>query len=434
MDRPKTRYARSDALAIAYQVHGSGDHDLLFSFGPFSNVGTVWELPEAHRLFERLGPFARVIRYDRRDSGLSDPIKGDLTLEAHARDAVAVIEATEARRPVLVGANEGARSLALLAATRPELVGGLIGFAPTVRGLAAHNPELLDLGLKAVSDLDYAALASTVAPGWAVDPVRHDRLEQYFQTCVTPLQGERVLRMTLSSDIGAALPLIQAPTLVLYPRDLAIVAVDDVREFVALTPGATFREIPGDSTVPYALDADVVADVVEEFVTGTTPPPVTDRVLATVLFTDLVDSTRYAARVGDRAWADTLDRHLADSRAAISDHGGQLVKTTGDGVLALFTGPAQGVRCAQCIIAEARDQGLDLRTGVHTGEVERSTDDVAGLAVHLAARIMSLADAGEILVSRTARDLVIGSELTFADRGEHELKGIPDRWALYAVI
>jgi len=434
VDRPKTRYARSDDLAIAYQVHGSGDHDLLLSSGPFSNVGTVWELPEVHRLFERLGRFARVIRYDRRDSGLSDPIKDDLTLEAHGRDAVAVIEATGARRPVLVGGSDGARSLALLAATQPELVGGLIAFAPTVRGLAVHNPELLDLALKSLSSLEYASLASAIAPAWADDPVRHDRLEHYFQTCVTPLQAERVLRMMLSSDIGEALPLVQAPTLALYPRDMTTVAVDDVREFVGLTPGATFREIPGDSNMIYALDADVVADVVEEFVTGTTPPPVTDRVLATVLFTDLVDSTWHAARAGDRAWADTLDRHLADSRTAISDHGGQLVQTTGDGVLALFNGPAQGVRCAQRIIAEARDQGLDLRTGVHTGEVERSTDDVAGLAVHLAARIMSVADAGEILVSRTVRDLVIGSELTFADRGEHELKGIPDRWALYAVI
>jgi class 3 adenylate cyclase len=220
---------------------------------------------------------------------------------------------------------------------------------------------------------------------------------------------------------------------VLYPRDLAMVPVDSVREFVALTPGAKFREIPGDSPMTHALDAAVVADVIEEFVTGTTPPPVTDRVLATVLFTDLVDSTQHAVRAGDRSWADALDRHLADSRAAISDHGGLVIKTTGDGVLALFTGPAQGVRCARRMIADAHDQGLDLRGGVHTGEVERSTDDVTGLAVHLAARIMSLADAGEILVSRTVRDLVIGSELTFADRGEHELKGVPGTWQLFAV-
>jgi hypothetical protein len=184
-------------------------------------------------------------------------------------------------------------------------------------------------------------------------PVRYDRLEHYFQTCAMPLQLEPVLRMMLSSDIGEALPLVQTPTLALYPRDMAFLAVDSVHEFVALTPGAKFREIPGDSPMTYALDAAVVADVIEEFVTGTTPPPVTDRVPATVLFTDLADSTRHAARAGDRSWADTLDRHLADSRAAISDHGGLVIKTTGDRVLALFTGPAQGVRCARRMIADS---------------------------------------------------------------------------------
>lgn len=399
----------------------------------------LWRVPVVsvsglHRLFERLGRFARVIRYDRRDSGLSDPIRDDVTLEAHGRDAVAVIEATGAQRPVFVGATEGARSLAVLAATRPELVGGLIAFAPTVRGLVADKPELLDLVLKDLSALSFESVASTLAPGWAEDPVRRDRLVQYFQTCSTPLQSERALRMMLASDIGEALPLVQAPTLAVYPRDLATVAVESVHEFVALTPGAKFREIQGDSPLLYALDVAGVADVIEEFVTGTTPGPITDRVLATVLFTDLVDSTGNAARAGDRSWANTLDRHLADSRTAINDHGGQMIKTTGDGVLALFTGPAQGLRCARRIIADAHAQGLELRSGVHTGEVERSTDDVAGLAVHLAARIMSLADAGEVLVSRTVRDLVIGSELTFSDRGEHELKGIADRWALYAVL
>jgi class 3 adenylate cyclase len=433
MDPPKTRYARSDDLAIAYQVHGSGDQDLLFSIGPFSNIGTMWEFPEAHRLFERLGRFARVIRYDRRDSGLSDPIKEDVTLEAHGRDAVAVIEATGAQRPVLVGANDGARSLAVLAATRPELAGGLIAFAPAVRGLAAQNPALLELGLKALANIDYGLVASTVAPGWADDPVRHDRVTRYFQSCVTLSQSERVLRMMMSSDIGDALPLVQTPTLVVYPRDLATVPIENVREFVALTPGARFREIPGDSHLLFAMDVDVVADVIEEFVTGTTPAPVTDRVLATVVFTDLVDSTSHLARAGDRSWADTLDRHLAECRAAVSDHGGQVINTTGDGVLALFTGPAQGVRCARRMVGDAHGRGLGLRSGVHTGEVERSIDDVAGLAVHLAARIMSLAGAGEVLVSRTVRDLVIGSELTFADHGQHELKGIPDRWALYAL-
>jgi len=208
--------------------------------------------------------------------------------------------------------------------------------------------------------------------------------------------------------------------------------VDVVREFVGLVQGATYREVSGNAAAIFALDVEEVADIVEEFVTGTAPASATNRVLATVLFTDLVDSTRHAAQAGDRAWSDVLDHHFQNTRSAVTALGGETIKTTGDGVLALFAGPGQGVRCAEQVIADARDLGLDVRTGLHTGEVERTRDDVAGLAVHLAARIMSRADAGEILVSGTVRDLVIGSELSFSDRGEHELKGIPGRWPLYA--
>ena len=433
MERPTTRYARSGELAIAYQVHGAGDHDLVFSSGPFSNIATVWDIPEAHRLFERLGRFARVIRYDRRDSGLSDPIRDDLALEAHAQDALAVIEAVGAERPVLVGSVDGARALALLAAIHPERVGGLVAIAPTVRAAGANDPDAVDMAARGFGQLQWPEpMLSLMAPQWNHSP-RHKALGQYLQTCASPRQVERWFRMALTSDIGQALPLVQAPTLALRPRDLGIVTDDAVREFVDLIPGAQFREIPGDAHFMFALDVELIADTIEEFVTGTTPAPITDRVLATVLFTDLVGSTSRAARAGDRAWASTLERHLAETRACVTEHGGQTLKTTGDGVLALFSGPARGVRCAQRLAAQARDMGLELRSGVHTGEVERTSDDVAGLAVHLAARIMARAEGGEILVSRTVRDLVIGSELRFSDRGEHQLKGIPDLWALYAV-
>jgi class 3 adenylate cyclase len=238
--------------------------------------------------------------------------------------------------------------------------------------------------------------------------------------------------MSLTSDIRDVLPLVQAPTLILHPPDLQMVRADDVREFVELIPGATFREVPGNAAAVFALEIDELADIIEEFVTGTAPASATNRILATVLFTDVVDSTSRAAQTGDRAWSDVLDRHFQNTRAAVTTLGGETIKTTGDGVLALFTGPGQGVRCAEQVIADARGLGLDVRSGLHTGEVERSSDDVAGLAVHLAARIMGRAEAGEILVSGTVRDLVIGSDLTFSDRGEHELKGIPGRWSLYA--
>lgn len=433
MDVPETRYARSGDLAIAYEVHGAGDHDLLIGGGPFSNIGTVWQFPEVHRFFERLGRFARVIRYDRRDTGLSDPVTEDLTLEAHAQDALSVMDATGSRRPVLIASFDGSRALALLAAMRPERVAGMIALAPTVESTAARSPELVDDLEQSLAELDWpGAIVALGAPAWAADPVRASRLGHYFQTCATPAQFRRAIRMALVSDIREALPLVQAPTLALRPRDMASASAHDVRAFVDLIPGARYLEVPGDAGFIYALDVDLLADVIEEFVTGTRPAPLTNRVLATVLFTDLVDSTRLAASAGDRVWAETLERHFTDTRAAVAEHGGETIKTTGDGVLALFAGPAQGVRCAQRIISDASGRGLDLRVGLHTGEVERSDDDVAGLAVHVAARVMNLAGAGEILVSRTIRDLVIGSELTFTERGEHELKGIPDRWTLYA--
>jgi class 3 adenylate cyclase len=435
VERPETHYARSGGLAIAYQVHGGGDHDLLLSAGTGSNVGAVWDIPEAARLYERLGRFARVIRYDRRDVGLSDPVKDDLTLEAHADDAIAVMDAVGARRPVLMGSLDGARSLALLAATRPTRVSGLIAFAPSARGSAASAPESADSTAQALEELtDWPGpLTALYVPQWAADPVRNDRLKRFFQASATPRQAARLLRMSLTSDITEALPLVQAPTLVIHPRDLQLVPPESVREFAELIPGARLREVPGDAAMAFAVDVELVADIVEEFITGAPPPARTDRILATVMFTDIVDSTTRAARSGDRAWAALLERHLAATGATVAEHGGEIIKSTGDGVLALFVGPAQGVRCARQIISDADALGLQLRSGLHVGEVERSSDDVAGLAVHLAARIVGYAAAGEIVVSRTVRDLVIGSELTFTARGEHEFKGIPNRWPIYAV-
>jgi len=431
VDRPKTRYARSGNLWIAYQVHGSGAHDIVFIGGTQANLKTTWQFPEAVRLFERLGRFARVIRFDRRDHGLSDAAE-DLTLEAFAADALAVMDAVGAQRPVLLSGLDGARSLAVLAATHPDRVGALIALSPSVRSLILDDDELTSAVTSAAAAGDLAASARLLAPRYVADPVRADWLERSIKSTVTPLQAERFMRMTLASDVTSVLPLVQAPTLVLHPVD-AVIPADSVREFADLIPNAEFRGLPGADLFIYVLDPDPLADMIEEFVTGTAPAPVTDRVLATVLFTDLVDSTQRAAQTGDRVWAGILDRHLAATRAAVSAHHGQTIKTTGDGVLALFTGPAHGVRCAQRVSVESRDLGLALRAGLHAGEVERSSDDVAGLAVALAARIMSLAGAGEILVSRTVKDLVIGSELAFTHCGEHELKGIPDRWSIYAL-
>jgi len=432
--RPETHYTRSSGIAIAYQVHGDGDHDLLLSAGTGGNVDAIWEIPEAARLYERLGQFTRLIRYDRRDVGLSDAVADDLTLEAHADDAVAVMDAVGAERPMLMGSLDGARSLALLAATRPERVSGLIAFAPSARGGLGSGPEATQAVADSIENLVGwpGAVTALYAPQWAADPVRADRLNRYFQTAATPRQAARLLRMSLTSDITEVLPLVQARTLVILPSDQTLVPSDSVREFAELIPRARLREIPGDSALNFAVDVELVADLVEEFITGTPPPSRTDRILATVLFTDIVESTTGLARSGDRAWATLLEHHLASTGAVVDAYGGEMIQSTGDGVLALFTGPAQAVRSAAHIIGDAGNLGLSVRIGLHTGEVERTRDGVAGIAVHLAARINSVAASNEILVSRTVRDLVIGSELTFADRGDHELKGIPDSWQLFA--
>ena len=434
MEIPETRYVRSGEIAIAYQVHGSGPHDLLFSGASASNVETIWNLPEAVHLLERLGRFARVIRFDRRDTGVSDPTKDDLTLEAHAADALAVMEAAGSTRPFLLGALDGARSLAALAAIRPDRVAGLIAILGTARGTAVESPASADAVARSLADLDWPrGIFDVWAPDWAADPIRRGPMSRYIRTAMTPRQAERLLRLSLTSDVSEVLPLVQARTLVLRPRDSLALSAEAVRQFADLIPNAVYREISGNATILFALDIEELADVIEEFVTGTMPAPVTNRVLATVLFTDLVGSTERAAQLGDHAWASLLERHHSMTGAVVREHGGELVKTLGDGVLATFTGPAQAVRCASRVIAETGSLGLDVRTGVHTGELELADGDVAGLAVHLAARIMGLAEGGEVLVSRTVRDLVIGSQLRFSERGEHELKGIPDRWSLYAL-
>ena len=260
---------------------------------------------------------------------------------------------------------DGARSLALLAATRPRRVSGLVAFSPTARGGAATSADFADAVARTVSDFaDFPSreVVSHYVPDWADDAVRGPRLNRYFRSSVTPGQAARMLAMSLRSDIGEVLPLVQAPTLVLHPPDLRMVPIEAVREFAELVPDATYREIPGNAALHFALDVDLLAEIIEEFMTGSAPASSTDRTLATVLFTDLVDSTARAAQSGDRTWSVVLDRHLGDAREAVAAHGGETIKTTGDGLLALFTGPGQGVRCAQEIILGAQGLGLEGRT------------------------------------------------------------------------
>lgn len=433
MRLPETKYARSGELAIAYQVHGDGPYDLLFSGTMASNVETVWTLPEACRLYERLGRFSRIIRYDRRDTGVSDPIKDDLTLEAHVADALAVMDAAGSEQAVAFGGADGARSLAALAALHPERVSRLIAVVPTVGGGATAAPEVAAAVAESFAGLDWPRdIMHLWVPNWIDDPVRLDRAERYARTSVTPRQVRRLFEMSLRSDLREVLPLVQAPTLVFWPEGAAI-RREACEEFAELVPNASFTVIPGTGGLfLYALDIDDLSDRIEEFVTGTPPARPSSRVLASVLFTDLVESTAHARRVGDRAWTELLERHHDAVRAAVAAHGGDVIKTLGDGVLAVFSGPAQAVRCARRAIEDARADGLEVRGGVHIGEIERTGADVAGVAVHLAARIMGCAAGGEVLCSRTVKDLVVGSELRFESRGERELRGFDEPWAVFA--
>ena len=348
-------------------------------------------------------------------------------------DSLAVIDAVDAERPVLLGSSDGARTVAAVAAMHPERAAGLIAVAGSVRGGAVVAQEVAEQVVGTIADRTWPeGIIDLFAPEWAEDPERHDRFVRYIRTAATPRQAGRLLRMSLNSDVSEVLPLVQAPTLVLHPRG-SVHPAESSREFARLIPGAEYREIEGASTFFYALDTEVLAGTIEEFVTGSAPPPPSSRMLASVLFTDLVDSTARAAAMGDRQWGGLLRRHHERVSEAVDGHGGRTVKTLGDGVLATFAGPAQAARCAERIVREAAGDGLEVRSGVHTGEVEVSSDDVAGLAVHLAARIMALAGGGEVLVSRTVRDLVVGSELSFTYRGEHQLKGIDEPWQLYSL-
>ena len=313
---PDTGYTSSGGISIAYQVHGAEQPDLLFAGTTASNIETIWHLPEAARFFERLGAFARVIRFDRRDTGISDPTKEDLTLEAHAEDALAVMDAVGSERPFLLGGIEACRSLAVLAATHPDRVAGLVAICPSAQGSAVSAPEVADEVAAAVADMTWPdSVLDVWAPSLTRDPERRRRVASYIRTAATPVQVERLLRLSLTSNVADVLPLVQTPTLVLRPVDSHMPEAPQ-REFADLVKGSIYEEIPGDAVFIYGLDVDRLAGRIEAFVTGTTPQPVTDRVLATILFTDLVRSTERAAELGDREWTALLARHLTAARDA----------------------------------------------------------------------------------------------------------------------
>jgi class 3 adenylate cyclase len=441
---PKTRYARSDDANIAYQVAGDGPIDLVYVPGWVSNVETAWEDPNVSRFLQRLATFSRVILFDKRGTGLSDPVPIDElpTLEQRMDDVRAVMDAAGSERAALFGASEGGVMCALFAATYPERTSALVIYGSYAKGIATDDYphgmvpiEALDEFIEALAELwdDAGGLLSIWAPSAGDDPVATAAFGRYLRSGASPSAVEALTRMNGMADVRHVLPAICVPTLVIHRAADMIVSVEAGRDLAAMIQGARYVELPGEDHLWFHGDADAILDEMEEFLTGTRSPQVPDRVLATVMFTDSVDSTRQAAALGDRRWRDLLGRHDALMRRELERHRGRAVKTMGDGFLATFDGPARAIRCACSVRDALRDLGIEVRAGLHTGEFDLIGDDVGGIAVNIGARVGSAAGPGEVLVSRTVTDLVAGSGIAFEDRGVHALKGVPGEWQLFAV-
>ena len=431
------RYARSGDVNIAYQVTGDGPFDLVLVPGFFSHLEIDWEHPVHARFLERLGSFARLIRFDKRGTGLSDRGVGLPDLETRMDDVRAVLDAVGSEQAALFGYSEGGPMSILFAATYPERTRALVlygtyskrlrsedySWAPTREDRLAVSRELEESWGENV-DL------STMIPN--ADAAESAWFHRRGRASLSPAGARDLILMNAKVDVRDALPAVQCPTLVLHRTGDLDSQVDEGRYVAERIPGARFVELPGDVHVPW-VDMHPMLDEVEEFLTGTRPTPISNRILATILFTDIVGSTDRLAALGDAAWASLLERHHTTVRRELARFGGVETDTTGDGFLALFDGPARAIRSALAIREALRDIELEVRAGVHTGEVEQAPDGPRGIAVHLAARVLGTAGAGEVLVSSTTHDLVEGSGLEFDDRGAHELKGIDGARLLYAV-
>jgi class 3 adenylate cyclase len=431
---PATRYARSDDGArIAYQVTGDGPLDLVLVGGPASHLDLQWEEPATVRVLERYSSFSRFIRFDRRGTGLSDPAERPPTLEQQVDDLQAVMRAVGVERTALMGSVDAGLA-AMFAATHPDRVTALVlvGIATSAAGFLTG--ERLEQMLDVVENgWGEGRLLGLFAPSRVGDRAFEEWWTRYERACTSPAMARKLIELYLRMDLSAVLPAIRVPTLVVHRTDDMLTELERGREAAGLIPGARFVEVPGTDAYGFADACTEADDAIEEFLTGRRPMHEPERVLATVLFTDIVGSTDHAAEVGDLAWGRLLDRHHEVVRAELAHWRGEEVKTVGDGFLATFDGPARAVQCAQAVVARLRDLDLDVRAGVHTGECERLDGDVAGIAVHIAARVMALARPGDVLVSSTVRDLVVGSSLRFRERGVRELRGVPGEWRLYAL-
>src|SRR3954452_1071351 len=442
MSAPPTQYAMSGDVSIAYHVVGDGPIDVVAVLGFATHLELQWEAAPFARFCERMGSFARLIVFDKRGTGLSDPVAEVPTLEQRIDDVRAVMDAAGSERAALFGVSEGGPMSIMFAAIHPERATALV-----LHGAMARTTEAPDYPWASPADALRESAAEFIAPNWGQDatgmlelfapsfvgdPEAAKFVARLERSSASPAMVMQIFEMFLDIDVRAVLPTIRVPTLVTHRRGDRVVNWRAGEDLAAQIPGARYVELPGIDHLPWAGDQEAVLGEAEEFLTGARTVAEPDRVLATVMFTDIVGSTERASELGDARWREMLAAHQESVRGELSRFRGREVKTLGDGHLATFDGPARAIRCGAAIAQTARAADLEVRVGLHSGEVEVMDEDVGGIAVHIAARVGALAGAGEVLVSSTVKDLVAGSGIGFEDRGTRPLKGIPDEWRLFA--
>jgi pimeloyl-ACP methyl ester carboxylesterase len=441
--QPQTHYAKSGDVHIAYQVIGKGPIDLVFVPGFVSHVEASWQSTTRAKFFNRLASFSRLILFDKRGTGLSDRSSQLFSLEQRMDDVRAVMDAAGSQRAAIFGISEGGPMSILFAATYPERTSALIMYgAYAKRAWAEDYP----FGWR---DEEWVAFFDNVENHWGTTrgldlniwapSVAHDEhvwedVAKYMRSAASPGAVRAVMQMNREIDVRHVLPSIRVPTLITHRIGDRNISIQQARYMAERIPGARLVELPGDDHMAWFGDIDDILSEVEEFLTGVRPKPEADRVLATILFTDIAGATERAAEMGDQKWSHLLVRHHELIRGQLNRFRGREIDTAGDGFFATFDGPARAIICAKAIQSELTKLGLTVRIGLHTGECEVMDEKVSGIAVHIGARVVNYAAPGEILVTSTVKDLVAGSGLSFADRGEYELKGVPGKWRLFESV
>ena len=439
--QPETKYAWLGRDRIAYQVLGHGPPDLVMTGASLGHLDIAWEDPGLALFLRSLASFSRLILFNRRGTGASDPLPPDPLppWESYAEELAAVLDAVGSQRTAILAELDAAAIF--FAGTRPQRTSTLILVHTSAKGVASQDypigvpPEAAEALLAQFDQLwGTEAMAAMLVPSRAEDA----RFRRWFakaqRTSLSPRAAQPYLRAMMDVDVRPILPLVQAPTLILHRRDVQSLPVEQGRYLAEHIPEARLVELPGaDATLVWEAP-ELALDLIQQFLTGVHRPIEPNRVLATVLFSDIVASTKQASQLGDRRWRELLNVHDELARRLVEEFGGRLVKTTGDGLLATFDGPGRGIRCAAALRDELGGIGVQLRVGLHTGEVELRDGDVGGIAVHIAARVMAAAGPGEILTSRTVRDLIVGSDIVLDDRGTHPLRGVQGSWQLFAVV